>query len=224
MVGDARVPACAEILRDLPDSALTPIIEGDRGDIPVIGDYSVETVVKFLRLCYVAVGNATGSAQGFRRVRLAGGMGVLRVQLESLKEIAQLARLAHFWQVFPVLDRLGARVAHAFQSLQRQAAPPSRSLYVAAFALCPQGDTPPELGDYFWLMFPRFYFGLSDAERAPFARYAGAMLERFLRRAERKEDLRHVALLLHRLHFPAPAPSPCPCCRIVDGIRYNTNN
>ena len=96
---------------------------------------------------------------------------------------------------------LGARVEHAFQSLQRQAAPPSRSLYVAAFALCPQGDTPPELGDYFWLMFPRFYFGLSDAERAPFARYAGAMLERFLRRAERKEDLRHVALLLHRLHF-----------------------
>ena len=161
----------------------------------------METVVKFLRLCYVAVGNATGSAQGFRRVRLAGGMGVLRVQLESLKEIAQLARLAHFWQVFPVLDRLGARVAHAFQSLQRQAAPPSRSLYVAAFALCPQGDTPPELGDYFWLMFPRFYFGLSDAERAPFARYAGAMLERFLRRAQNKEDLRQVALYLHRLNF-----------------------
>ena len=201
MVGDARVPACAEILRDLPDSALTPIIEGDRGDIPVIGDYSVETVVKFLRLCYVAVGNATGSAQGFRRVRLAGGMGVLRVQLESLKEIAQLARLAHFWQVFPVLDRLGARVDHAFQSLQRQAAPPSKSLYIAAFALSPQGDTPPELGDYFWLMFPRFYFGLSDAERAPFAGYAGAMLERFLRRAQNTEDLRQVALALHRLHF-----------------------
>ena len=128
--------------------------------------------------------------------------GVLGVDPSlSLKEIAQLARLAHFWQVFPVLDRLGARVAHAFQSLQRQAAPPSRSLYVAAFALCPQGDTPPELGDYFWLMFPRFYFGLSDAERAPFARYAGAMLERFLQRAQNKEDLRHVALALHRLHF-----------------------
>ena len=129
------------------------------------------------------------------------GLQVCGVQLESLKEIAQLARLAHFWQVFPVLDRLGARVAHAFQSLQRQAAPPSRSLYVAAFALCPQGDTPPELGDYFWLMFPRFYFGLSDAERALFARYAPAMLERFLRRAENKEDLRQVALALHRLHF-----------------------
>ena len=83
----------------------------------------------------------------------------------------------------------------------RQAAPPSRSLYVAAFALCPQGDTPPELGDYFWLMFPRFYLGLSDAERAPFARYAGAMLKRFLRRAQNKEDLRQVALALHRLHF-----------------------
>ena len=50
-------------------------------------------------------------------------------------------------------------------------------------------------------MFPRFYFGLSEAERAPFARYAGAMLERFLRRAQNKEDLRHVALALHRLHF-----------------------
>ena len=47
----------------------------------------------------------------------------------------------------------------------------------------------------------RFYFGLSDAERAPFAGYAGAMLERFLRRAQNKEDLRHVALALHRLHF-----------------------
>ena len=51
------------------------------------------------------------------------------------------------------------------------------------------------------LMFPRFYFGLSDAERAPFARYAGAMLKRFLRRAQNKEDLRHVALALHRLQF-----------------------
>ena len=101
-----------------------------------------------------------------------------------------------------VLDRLGARVDHAFQSLQRQAAPPSKSLYIAAFALSPQGDTPPELvGEYFWLAFPRFYFGLSEAERAPFARYAGAMLERFLRRAQNKEDLRHVALALHRLHF-----------------------
>ena len=50
-------------------------------------------------------------------------------------------------------------------------------------------------------MFPRFYFGLSEAERAPFARYAGAMLERFLRRAQNKEDLRQVALALHRLHF-----------------------
>ena len=98
-----------------------------------------------------------------------------------------------------------------------------RSLYVAAFALWPQGDEPLELGDYFWFAFPRFYFGLSEAERAPFARYAGAMLERFLRRAERKEDLRHVALLLHRLHFPAPAPSPAPGRRIVDGICYNTN-
>ena len=135
-------------------------------------------------------------------MRLAGGMGVLRVQLESLKEIAQLARLAHFWQVFPVLDRLGARVDHAFQSLQRQAAPPSKSLYIAAFALSPQGDTPPELvGEYFWLAFPRFYFGLSEAERAPFAGYAGAMLERFLRRAQNKEDLRHVALALYGLHF-----------------------
>ena len=122
-------------------------------------------------------------------------------------------------------DRLGVTVIHAFQSLQRQAAPPSKSLYVAAFALSPQGDTPPELvGEYFWLAFPRFYFGLSEAERAPFARYAGAMLERFLRRAERKEDLRHVALLLHRLHFPAPAPGPAPGRRIVDGICYNTNN
>ena len=121
--------------------------------------------------------------------------------MESLKEIAQLARLAHFWQVFPVLDRLRARVDHAFQSLQRQAAPPSKSLYIAAFALSPQGDTPPELGDYFWLMFPRFYFGLSDAERAPFVRYAGPMLERFLQRAQNKEDLRHVALALHGLHF-----------------------
>ena len=92
-------------------------------------------------------------------------------------------------------------VIHAFQSLQRQAAPPSKSLYVAAFALRPQGDTPPELGEYFWLMFPRFYFGLSEAERAPFARHAGAMLERFLQRAQNKEDLRHVALALHRLHF-----------------------
>ena len=52
-----------------------------------------------------------------------------------------------------------------------------------------------------WLMFPRFYFGLSDAERAPFARYAGAMLERFLRRTQNKEDLRLVGLALHRLHF-----------------------
>ena len=129
------------------------------------------------------------------------GLQVCGVQLETLKEIAQLARLAHFWQVFPVLDRLGARVAHAFQSLQRQAAPPSRSPYVAAFALCPQGDTPPELGDYFVFAFPRFYFGLSEAEHAPFARYAGAMLGRFLRRAQNKEDLRHVALALHRLHF-----------------------
>ncbi|CAH0368032.1 unnamed protein product [Pelagomonas calceolata] len=129
------------------------------------------------------------------------GLQVCGVQLESLREIAQLARLAHFWQVFPVLDRLGVRVAHAFQSLQRRAAPPSRSLYVAAFALCPQGDTPPELGEYFWLMFPRFYFGLSETERTPFARYAGAMLERFLRRAQNKEDLREVALALHRLHF-----------------------
>ena len=86
--------------------------------------------------------------------------------------------------------------------MQRQAAHPSRSLYVAAFALCPQGDTPPELvGEYFWLAFPRFYFGLSEAERAPFAGYAGAMLERFLWRAENKEDLRQVALALHRLHF-----------------------
>ena len=72
---------------------------------------------------------------------------------------------------------------------------------VAAFALWPQGDEPLELGDYFWFAFPRFYFGLSEAERAPFARYAGAMLERFLRRAENKEDLRQVALALHRLHF-----------------------
>ena len=101
-----------------------------------------------------------------------------------------------------ILDRLGARVDHAFQSLQRQAAPPSKSLYIAAFALSPQGDTPPELvGEYFWLAFPRFYFGLSEAERAPFARYAGAMLERFLRRAQNREDLRHVALALHRLQF-----------------------
>ena len=115
-------------------------------------------------------------------------------------------------------------VIHAFQSLQRQAAPPSKSLYVAAFALWPQGDEPLELGDYFVFAFPRFYFGLSEAERAPFARYAGAMLERFLRRAERKEDLRHVALLLHRLHFPAPAPGPAPGRRIVDGICYNTDN
>ena len=45
------------------------------------------------------------------------------------------------------------------------------------------------------------YFGLSEAERAPFARHAGAMLERFLQRAQNKEDLRHVALALHRLHF-----------------------
>ena len=63
------------------------------------------------------------------------------------------------------------------------------------------GDEPLELGDYFWFAFPRFYFGLSEAERAPFARYAGAMLERFLQRAQNKEDLRHVALALHRLHF-----------------------
>ena len=41
----------------------------------------------------------------------------------------------------------------------------------------------------------------AEAEHAPFARYAGAMLERFLRRAQNKEDLRHVALALHRLHF-----------------------
>ena len=142
----------------------------------------------------------------------------------SLKEIAQLARLAHYWQVFPVSDRLGVKVIHAFESLRSRGEMPSKSLYVAAFALWPQGDEPLELGDYFWFAFPRFYFGLCEAERAPFARYAGAMLERFLRRAERKEDLRHVALLLHRLHFPAPAPEPCPCCRIVDGIRYNTNN
>ena len=100
-----------------------------------------------------------------------------------------------------LVDRLGARVEHAFQSLQRQAAPPSKSLYIAAFALSPQGDEPLELGDYFWFAFPRFYFGLSEAEHAPFARYAGAMLERFLRRAQNKEDLRHVALYLHRLHF-----------------------
>ena len=85
--------------------------------------------------------------------------------------------------------------------MQRQAAPPSKSLSVAAFALWPQGDEPLELGDYFVFAFPRFYFGLSEAERAPFARYAGAMLERFLRRAQNKEDLRHVALALHRLHF-----------------------
>ena len=78
---------------------------------------------------------------------------------------------------------------------------PSKSLYVAAFALWPQGDEPLELGDYFWYAFPRFYFGLCEAERAPFARYAGAMLERFLQRAQNKEDLRHVALALHRLHF-----------------------
>ena len=78
---------------------------------------------------------------------------------------------------------------------------PSKSLYVAAFALWPQGDEPLELGDYFWYAFPRFYFGLCEAERAPFARYAGAMLERFLRRAQNKEDLRQVALALHRLHF-----------------------
>ena len=120
----------------------------------------------------------------------------------SLKEIAQLARLAHYWQVFPVSDRLGVKVIHAFESLRSQGEMPSRTLYVAAFALCPQGDTPPELVcEYFWLAFPRFYFGLSDAERAPFARYAGAMLERFLRRAQNKEDLRQVALALHRLHF-----------------------
>ena len=92
-------------------------------------------------------------------------------------------------------------VIHAFQSLQRQAAPPSKSLYVAAFALWSQGDEPLELGDYFVFAFPRFYFGLSDAERAPFARYAGAMLERFLRRTQNKEDLRLVGLALHRLHF-----------------------
>jgi hypothetical protein len=141
----------------------------------------------------------------------------------SLKEIAQLARLAHYWQVFPVSDRLGVKVIHAFESLRSRGEMPSKSLYVAAFALWPQGDEPLELGDYFWFAFPRFYFGLSEAERAPFARYAGAMLERFLRRAERKEDLRHVALLLHRLHFPAPAPDPAPCCRIVDGIRYCTH-
>ena len=86
--------------------------------------------------------------------------------------------------------------------MQRQAAPPSKSLYIAAFALSPQSDTPPELvGEYFWLAFPRFYFGLSDAERAPFARHAGAMLERFLRRAQNKEDLRQVALALRDLHF-----------------------
>ena len=107
--------------------------------------------------------------------------------------------------------------------MRSQGEMPSRSLYVAAFALWPQGDEPLELGDYFWFAFPRFYFGLSEAGRAPFARYAGAMLERFLRRAERKEDLRHVALLLHRLHFPAPAPGPAPGRRIVDGICYNTN-
>jgi hypothetical protein len=52
-----------------------------------------------------------------------------------------------------------------------------------------------------WLAFPRFYFELSEAERAPFARYAGAMLECYLRRAQNKEDLRQVALYLHRLHF-----------------------
>ena len=156
LVGNARIPARGELLRCLPDSALTPIIDGDRGDIPVIGDYSVETVVKFLKLCYVAVD---------KRRR-----GVLGVDPSlSLKEIAQLARLAHYWQVFPVSDRLGVKVIHAFES------------------------------------------------------YAGAMLERFLRRAERKEDLRHVALLLHRLHFPAPAPGPAPGRRIVDGICYNTN-
>jgi hypothetical protein len=197
LVGNARIPARATLLRCLPDSALTPIIEGDRGDIPVIGDYSVATVVKFLRLCYDACYATSRWAVRLEDV----GLQVCGVQLESLREIAQLARLAHFWQVFPVLDRLGARVEHAFQSLQRQAAPPPRSLYVAAFALCPQGDTPPELGDYFVFAFPRFYFGLSEAEHAPFARYAGAMLERFLRRAQNKEDLRHVALALHRLHF-----------------------
>ncbi len=198
LVGNARIPARGTLLRCLPDSALTPIIDGDRGDIPVIGDYSVATVVKFLELCYDAC-YAT-SRWAVRREDV--GLQVCGVQLESLREIAQLARLAHFWQVFPVLDRLGARVDHAFQSLQRQAAPPSKSLYIAAFALSPQGDTPPELvGEYFWLAFPRFYFGLSEAERAPFAGYAGAMLERFLRRAQNKEDLRHVALALHGLYF-----------------------
>ena len=168
-----------------------------REDIALASDISRGTKSEL-----ITVGNATGE-RGLRRVLLATrGQGFLRVQLESLKEIAQLARLAHFWQVFPVLDRLGARVDHAFQSLQRQAAPPSKSLYIAAFALSPQGDTPPELvGEYFWLAFPRFYFGLSEAERAPFARYAGAMLERFLRRAQNREDLRHVALALHRLQF-----------------------
>ena len=149
------------------------------------------------------------------------GLQVCGVQLETLKEIAQLARLAHFWQVFPVLDRLGARVEHAFQSLQRQAAPPSKSLYVAAFALCPQGDTPPELGDYFVFAFPRFYFGLSEAEHAPFARYAGAMLERFLRWAKNKEALRKVKLTQLKTHS-SPPPSPKATAR-PDSVSPSTN-
>ena len=42
--------------------------------------------------------------------------------------------------------------------------------------------------------------GLDKVQSALVAKFL-PMLERFLRRAERKEDLRHVALLLHRLHF-----------------------
>ena len=56
---------------------------------------------------------------------------------------------------------------------------PTRYLYLKQ---CPGTDAEP---------------GLADGAAGP----ASFMLERFLRRAQNKEDLRHVALALHRLHF-----------------------
>ena len=172
---EIRIPACSAILRvtcglvrDLPET----------GDVPVLGDHSVATVVKVVQACYPF------GSEDF-------------LENEKLRGLVAITNFAHWCGAQMVIDRLLVKMSDKVYN-ENHSRKPFVTTYKAVFSIL---DTTGKWGaksifdciddgeynykrssseDYLVGKWPSFFLDLPEAERAPFARHAKRMFRYFL--------------------------------------------
>ena len=177
------------LVRDLPDGE----------DVPIIGDHTASTVVKFCKLCYPFIRD--------RLSDLSVQPGPSSQYMPGLRDIAAITRLAH-WMDAPDVESYDDSLSAQLCNLWKLAP----DFYRAIFAMKDAGKEI-KLHQYFIMHFPDWYIPLSDAARAPYVKHSSSVFADFMTEYGKMKDdgkvafsSKHLALSRYLLSFYPGTP------------------